>query len=72
MAKGKKPTIPAPPSPPAKYTEQDFFSAYTSLCKRMGWQIVGRPALRHTNDLGGSLIIVELGIAPYMETKNGN
>lgn len=47
--------------------QEDFIREYNALCKRMGWQLAAQPALKPMNDLGGSIIIVQLMIIPYKE-----
>jgi hypothetical protein len=66
--KGTKPKELIPPAPAAhKATQQEFVEAYQALCKRMGWQIGGQSVLRPMNDLGGSIIVAQLGIVPFVE-----
>ena len=67
MAKGK--SIPAPEVTPKKYSQQEFVDMYLALCKQTEWQISGQPALRPMNDLGGSMVIVQLAVVPYTEPK---
>jgi hypothetical protein len=54
---------------PSPITEKQFIEKYVALCKEAGWQISGQPALKPINDLGGSLVIVQLGVIPYVEKK---
>lgn len=50
-----------------KYTQQEFIDMYNALCKQTGWQVMGQPALKAMNDLGGCLIVAQLGVVQYTE-----
>jgi hypothetical protein len=50
-----------------KYTQQEFVEMYNSLCRQTGWQIAGQPSLKPMNDLGGCLIVAQLGVVQYIE-----
>jgi hypothetical protein len=74
MAKGKgippEETIKAAPKPELhQYTQQEFVDGYNALCKKTGWMITAQAGLRPMNDLGGSLIVTQLVIVPWVESK---
>jgi hypothetical protein len=51
------------------YTEQEFANEYLELCKKTGFQISGQAVLKPMNDLGGSLIAIQLVVIPYQEPR---
>ena len=48
-----------------KYTEQEFQALYNALCEQTGWTHAARPGLKPMRDLGGALIVCEMGIVPF-------